>query len=240
MRNVRRAAAERLRAAGVASPDWDADLLLAHVLDIPVGQLALVEAITPAQIEQYDALVARRATREPLQHLTGFAGFRHVELAVGPGVFVPRPETESLAGWAIERALELEAPVVVELCAGLVQPFQLGDLVVQLLDRPELLIDDLQRVADLDIGLPALLLHADGGLIELAREIDGLGDDLRAQGRIFRRRGNGLDRLAEAIERGGDGAVRAGRAEQGLEPLVVRALHLQVAHVALDDPPGTA
>lgn len=118
MRTVRRAAAERLRAAGVASPDWDADLLLAHVLGIPVGQLPLVEAITPAQTEQYDALIARRATREPLQHLTGFAAFRHVELAVGPGVFVPRPETESLAGWAIERSLELEAPVVVELCAG--------------------------------------------------------------------------------------------------------------------------
>ena len=50
--------------------------------------------------------MARRAAREPLQHLTGAAAFRHVELQVGPGVFVPRPETELLAGWAIERALE--------------------------------------------------------------------------------------------------------------------------------------
>jgi release factor glutamine methyltransferase len=58
-----------------------------------------------------------------LQHLTGTAAFRHVELAVGPGVFVPRPETELLAGWGIDRAREVTAtagrpPVVVDLCTG--------------------------------------------------------------------------------------------------------------------------
>ena len=58
----------------------------------------------------FEALVARRASREPLQHLTGIAAFRHVELAVGPGVFVPRPETELLAGWAIERAPRAREP----------------------------------------------------------------------------------------------------------------------------------
>ena len=66
--------------------------------------------------------MARRATREPLQHLTGSVTFRFVELAVGPGVFVPRPETELLAGWAVDRARELVAagtePVVVDLCTG--------------------------------------------------------------------------------------------------------------------------
>jgi release factor glutamine methyltransferase len=66
----------------------------------------------------YDGLVARRAAREPLQHLTGVAHFRHVELLVGPGVFVPRPETELLAGWAVEQASELESPVVVDLGTG--------------------------------------------------------------------------------------------------------------------------
>ena len=60
----------------------------------------------------------RRATREPLQHLTGIAGFRHVELQVGPGVFVPRPETELLAGWAVEQCSVLVDPVVVDLCTG--------------------------------------------------------------------------------------------------------------------------
>ena len=65
-------------------------------------------------------LVDRRAAREPLQHLTGVADFRHVELAVGPGVFVPRPETELLAGWAIEQAARAvgASPVVVDLCTG--------------------------------------------------------------------------------------------------------------------------
>ncbi len=115
---ARRAAAERLRDGGVASPERDADLLLAHVLDVPLGRLPLVDDLAAGEQEQYDALVARRAAREPLQHLTGCAAFRHVELAVGPGVFVPRPETELLAGWAIEHLLELERPVVVDLCTG--------------------------------------------------------------------------------------------------------------------------
>jgi release factor glutamine methyltransferase len=117
-RALRRAAADVLREAGVASPERDAELLLAHVLDVPLGRLVLVDDVSPAQQEQYDALVARRAAREPLQHLTGSAAFRHVELLVGPGVFVPRPETELLAGWAIDAVAELDAPVVVDLCTG--------------------------------------------------------------------------------------------------------------------------
>ena len=120
---ARRAAAARLREAGVASPERDADLLLAHVLDVGLGRLPLVDDLTPPQQESYDALLARRAAREPLQHLTGTAAFRHVELFVGPGVFVPRPETELLAGWAIEAALDAgraasRPPVVVDLCTG--------------------------------------------------------------------------------------------------------------------------
>lgn len=119
---ARRTAAARLAEAGVASPERDADLLLAHVLDVGLGRLLLVDDLTGSQQEQYVALVARRAAREPLQHLTGTAAFRHVELAVGPGVFVPRPETELLAGWAIEHAQLVAgrsgAPVVVDLCTG--------------------------------------------------------------------------------------------------------------------------
>jgi release factor glutamine methyltransferase len=115
---ARRDAAARLRDAGVASPERDADLLLAHVLDVALGRLPLVDDLGSPEQEAYDALVARRAAREPLQHLTGTAAFRHVELAVGPGVFVPRPETELLAGWAIDHLLTLERPVVVDLCTG--------------------------------------------------------------------------------------------------------------------------
>ena len=111
-------ATDRLRAAGVASPVHDAAELLAHALGTDRSQLSLVDEVPLPVAHEYDALVTRRAAREPLQHLTGRAFFRHVALGVGPGVFVPRPETELLAGWAIEAALGLEAPVVVDLCTG--------------------------------------------------------------------------------------------------------------------------
>jgi release factor glutamine methyltransferase len=81
-----------------------------------------VESVDPSHRAAFDVLIDRRATREPLQHLTGTAAFRHVELAVGPGVFVPRPETELLAGWAVEEAGRVAGtgrrPVVVDLCTG--------------------------------------------------------------------------------------------------------------------------
>ncbi|WP_151082868.1 peptide chain release factor N(5)-glutamine methyltransferase [Nocardioides cynanchi] len=111
-------ATARLAAAGIESPGPDARLLLAHVLGVELSRLPLVDDVPPPLAREYDALVARRARREPLQHLTGTAWFRHVELAVGPGVFVPRPETELLAGWAIEQASALDAPVVVDLGTG--------------------------------------------------------------------------------------------------------------------------
>jgi release factor glutamine methyltransferase len=117
-RAVLMAAGERLRRAGVPSPEHDAETLLAYVLGTTRSGLVAVEDIGASALEEYDALVARRAAREPLQHLTGTVGFRHVELAVGPGVFVPRPETELLAGWAIEQATSLTAPVLVDLCTG--------------------------------------------------------------------------------------------------------------------------
>lgn len=117
-RAVLTAAVERLRGAGVASPEHDAAELLAHVLGTTRSQLVLVDEVAPPVLDRYDELIARRVAREPLQHLTGTAYFRHVELLVGPGVFVPRPETELLAGWAIEQAVPLERPVLVDLCTG--------------------------------------------------------------------------------------------------------------------------
>jgi release factor glutamine methyltransferase len=112
------AATATLRDAGVASPEHDAAELLAHVLGTTRARLPLVEHVPPDVLGEYDALVARRAGREPLQHLTGLAWFRHVELVVGPGVFVPRPETELLAGWAVDEASLLDRPVVLDLCTG--------------------------------------------------------------------------------------------------------------------------
>ncbi|WP_148614798.1 peptide chain release factor N(5)-glutamine methyltransferase [Nocardioides rubriscoriae] len=117
-RDVLAAATRQLRAGGVASPEHDAAELLAHVLGTSRGALPLVDEVDATSLASYDVLVARRAGREPLQHLTGVAGFRHVDLRVGPGVFVPRPETELLAGWAVEAAAGLAHPVVVDLCTG--------------------------------------------------------------------------------------------------------------------------
>ncbi|WP_407671461.1 peptide chain release factor N(5)-glutamine methyltransferase [Parafrankia elaeagni] len=114
------AAVARLAAAGVASPRGDAEQLAAHVLDVSRGRLALVEVISTSAAQELRHLVERRADRVPLQHLTGLAGFRRLDIAVGPGVFIPRPETE----WVVEEAIRLlrvsgaVRPICVDLCAG--------------------------------------------------------------------------------------------------------------------------
>jgi release factor glutamine methyltransferase len=117
-REVLAEAAARLEAAGVASPAHDAAELLAHVLGTERSRLVLIDEVGADKLAAYDALVGRRVAREPLQHLTGVAWFRHVSLEVGPGVFTPRPETELLAGWAIEAAGSVDGAVVVDLCTG--------------------------------------------------------------------------------------------------------------------------
>ncbi len=107
-----------MTSAGIGSPKTEAELLVAYVLGVPRGRLALVGDCTDAQLARLAELVARRSRHEPLQHLLGSAPFRHLELAVGPGVFVPRPETELLAGWGIEEAATRTEPIVVDLCSG--------------------------------------------------------------------------------------------------------------------------
>jgi release factor glutamine methyltransferase len=114
-----RRASEELARGGVASPRHDAETLLAYVLGVSRARLLLVDDVAVEQERAYDALVTRRAARVPLQHLTGRAPFRHLDLAVGPGVFVPRPETEAVAGWAIDVLATLaDEPVAVDLCTG--------------------------------------------------------------------------------------------------------------------------
>ncbi|MFB8009795.1 peptide chain release factor N(5)-glutamine methyltransferase [Nocardia sp. NPDC056000] len=121
LRPAIREAAEVLAAAGVHSPGTDAELLAAHVLGVDRMRLALVPMVTADQLEEFRKLVARRAERVPLQHLTGTAAMGEIDLAVGPGVFIPRPETELLFAWALA---QLEAvghehqPIVVDLCTG--------------------------------------------------------------------------------------------------------------------------
>lgn len=111
-------ATARLAAAGVASPEYDANALLAFVLDLDRGQLALVDEVAGDRVSAFEELLTRRSAREPLQHLTGRAGFRYVELEVGPGVFVPRPETEQLVGWTVRACGGIPSPIVVDLGTG--------------------------------------------------------------------------------------------------------------------------
>jgi release factor glutamine methyltransferase len=111
---VRQHAIEVLSAAGIRNADVDAELLLGHVLGLSRGQVQ-AKAVTDAALdpEQYLTiieLIERRAAREPLQHITGRAPFRSLELAVGPGVFIPRPETESVAQIAIDALLAVPTP----------------------------------------------------------------------------------------------------------------------------------
>jgi release factor glutamine methyltransferase len=111
-------ATARLAEAGVDSPRTDAEIIAAHVHNVKRGELHTVPD------SEFDARfwvdIGRRENREPLQHITGRAFFRYLELDVGPGVFVPRPETEVMTGWAIDRLREMDVaePVAVDLGTG--------------------------------------------------------------------------------------------------------------------------
>lgn len=116
----------RLARAQVPSPEADSQLLIASVLGLSRGELQAQaiagREVSPDEVSAIDALVIRRERREPLQHLLGRAPFLDFEVAVGPGVFVPRPETEVLAHYAIAHAQAL-APgergvKIVDLCSG--------------------------------------------------------------------------------------------------------------------------
>ncbi len=96
----------------------EARTLLAHVLGVPVTRLLMVDAVAAGDRDAFEALVERREQGIPLQHLTGVAHFGDVSVAVGPGVFIPRPETEVLASRALAVLEGRPEPVVVELCAG--------------------------------------------------------------------------------------------------------------------------
>jgi release factor glutamine methyltransferase len=111
------AAAVTLAEAGVNSPRSDAIELAAHVAGIDRGRLFLTDAPGDGFAERFDELVAARARRIPLQHLTGTAAFGPVTVNVGPGVFVPRPETETLLEWATAQDVS-PTPLIVDLCTG--------------------------------------------------------------------------------------------------------------------------
>lgn len=125
-------ATQSLIDARVASPEVDARLIASHLLGVPATQLILAEP-TPRFEADYAALIARRVGREPLQHILGTAPFGEHDLKVGPGVFIPRPETEVLAEWAVGQA---PTGTVVDLGTGS------GALAIYIAERarPELVI----------------------------------------------------------------------------------------------------
>ena len=112
----------KLKEAGVTSAAVDAELLACYCLGISRSDLQLLVATTQEfperYLEQFQLAITRRVAREPLQHITGSAPFRHLELKVGPGVFTPRPETEQVVDFALEKISELSNALIVDLCSG--------------------------------------------------------------------------------------------------------------------------
>ena len=174
--------------AGVPSPRVDAELLAAHLLGVSRGELqvaAILGRPTPAGLAD---LVARRATRVPLQHLTGTAPFRGLELAVGPGVFVPRPETEQVAQVAVDEAAAVvragREVLVVDLCTGsgaiaLAVAHEVAGAVVHAVELDALAHSWAERnVREVDVALPPasrVVLHRGDARTALA-ELDGTVD----------------------------------------------------------------
>lgn len=120
MRQLLARAAQVLEEAGVAAPGVDARLIAAHLLGVAPTEVTFADV--PEGFEAaFDDMVARRAAREPLQHILGTAPFGPLDLEVGPGVFIPRPETELLAEWAVRTLIDgpgSPAPTVVDLGTG--------------------------------------------------------------------------------------------------------------------------
>ncbi len=180
LRHVIDAAAVALAEAGVESPRIDAELLAAHAAATDRGRLAFADT-GPEFFERFDELVAQRAKRVPLQHLTGTAPFGPVTVHVGPGVFIPRPETESLLEWAVGQPLS-QRPIIVDLCTGS------GALAVALSKyRPDarvIAVDDsedaLAYARRNTAGAPVELIQADVTQAGLLAELDGQVDLLVA------------------------------------------------------------
>jgi len=116
-------ASEKLSAAGVPSPQADATWLLCHILETDrsdlLTRITFDQDLAAEQLDAFLVALARREQREPLQHITGRAAFRSLELSVGPGVFIPRPETEQVVQYAIDYLRQLPAPgVAIDLGTG--------------------------------------------------------------------------------------------------------------------------
>jgi release factor glutamine methyltransferase len=170
-------AAALLAEAGIDSARCDAEQLAAHVAGAERGRLTLIESIDDEFLVRYHDVVAARSRRVPLQHLTGTAAFGPVMLHVGPGVFIPRPETEAVLEWATAQRLAA-APVIVDLCTGS------GALALALARHwpaaRVIAIDDSDDALDYarrnTQGTAVELVHADVAADGLLPELDGRVD----------------------------------------------------------------
>ena len=113
-------AERRLTRVGVGSPGVDAAEIVAFAMGTTRGRLFLQDEVTADQRVRIEQLLTRRLSRVPLQHLLGTAGFRRIEVQVGPGVFIPRPETELVTEAAIRALAEQPTGerLAVDLCSG--------------------------------------------------------------------------------------------------------------------------
>ncbi|HWE89015.1 MAG TPA: peptide chain release factor N(5)-glutamine methyltransferase [Pseudonocardiaceae bacterium] len=177
--------AERvLAAAGVASPRTDAELIAAHVLGVERTRLPMVPLVDPPVIDAMGQLVNRRAKREPLQYLTGWAAIGSITVGVGPGVFVPRPETDLLLDWALQSIRIVNNPIVLDLCSGsgalaLAFAHDRPDAVVHAVERDSVALSWARQNAEVraqEGDAPIRLYAGDVSEPDLLSELDGMVD----------------------------------------------------------------
>jgi len=178
------AATERLAAAGVPSPQVDAEELAAHLLGVGRTRLGLYPLVDDPVLDAYRELVDRRVPREPLQYLIGAATVGAVTVQVGPGVFIPRPETEVLVERALAAITDTPSPVVVDLCAGsgviaLAIAAARPDATVHAVERSPGALAWARRNADLHAAAGSTPILLRGGDItdeRLLADLDGTAD----------------------------------------------------------------
>lgn len=118
VRDVLVDAEKRLRAVGVDSASFDAAEIVAFAMGTSRTRLFLQDRLESEDRVRIEQLLARRLSRVPLQHLTGRAGFRRIDVEVGPGVFIPRPETELVTEAGVRELLLAQERIAVDLCSG--------------------------------------------------------------------------------------------------------------------------
>jgi release factor glutamine methyltransferase len=185
LRDAIAGATSTLADAGIDSARVDAEELAAHLAGVERGRLMVVDAPDDDFFARYQELVTARSRRVPLQHLTGTAAFGPLMLRVGPGVFIPRPETESMLEWvvnAVDRQPLPPSPLIVDLCTGT------GALAVSLARRwpaaTVLAVDDsasaLSYARQNVAGTQVELIQADVTAADLLAELAGRVDLLVA------------------------------------------------------------